>query len=296
MTRICDYEGSRYRTEFWENGNRQYEDLAERIALKHMLPARGWRLIEIGAGFGRLADMYGGYEQVVLVDYARTQMEEARRYLGNDDRFMYVVADVYNLPFADDLFDALVMIRVMHHLTAVPAALTELRRVMAASGTAVIEHASKCHTKAILRWWLRRQNWNPFDLDPHEFVELNIDFHPKWMRRQFTTAGFSIEAIRTVSHYRLAWLKRLIPAGVLAWLDGLAQPSGRWWQITPSVFLQAAPNKETSPVPAGIFFKCPACGNTRLQPAENSLDCPACRKRWEFKDGIYNFKTPLADS
>lgn len=295
MTRICDYEGSRYRTEFWENGNRQYEDLAERIALKHMLPARGRRLIEIGAGFGRLADMYSGYEQVVLVDYARTQMEEARRYLGNDDRFMYVVADVYRLPFVADLFDALVMIRVMHHLTDVPAALTELCRIMTADGTAVIEHASKCHTKSILRWLLRRQNWNPFDLEPHEFVELNIDFHPKWMRRQFAATGFSVTAIRTVSHYRLALLKKLIPAGILAGLDGLAQPSGRWWQITPSVFLQATPNKEASPISAGAFFKCPACGNARLQQAENSLDCPVCRNRWEVKDGIYNFKTPLAD-
>lgn len=294
MTRICDYEGSRYRTEFWENGNRQYEDLAERIALKHMLPPQGRRLIEVGAGFGRLADMYGGYEQVVLVDYARTQMEEARRYLGDDARFMYVVADVYNLPFGDDLFDALVMIRVMHHLTNVPAALTELRRILGASGTAVVEHASKCHTKAILRWLLRRQAWNPFDLEPHEFVELNIDFHPKWMRRQFAAAGFSVEAVRTVSHYRLPWLKKMIPAKILAGLDGLAQPSGRWWQVTPSIFLQAAPQKEPRIVPSGEFFKCPACGNPRLQPAENSLDCPVCYKRWEFKDGIYNFKTPLA--
>ena len=66
MPRICDYEGSQYRSEFWGIRDRQYEDAVERIAISKLLPARGVRLIEIGAGFGRLANLYAGYEQVVL--------------------------------------------------------------------------------------------------------------------------------------------------------------------------------------------------------------------------------------
>ena len=145
MPRICDYEGSRYRTDFWEGQNREYEDRVERVALQKLLPSQGERLVEIGAGFGRLANLYQGYRQVVLTDYARTQLEEARKCLGQDDRFIFVVADVYRLPFVDNLFDALTMVRVMHHLADVPAALAELQRVMAPHGTAVIEHASKLH-------------------------------------------------------------------------------------------------------------------------------------------------------
>ena len=102
MTRICDYEGSRYRADFWENQNRSYEDAVERVAMKKLLPPTGRRLIEIGAGFGRLVDLYQGYDQVFLTDYARTQLEEAQRYLGPDQRLTYVVADVYNLPFVDN--------------------------------------------------------------------------------------------------------------------------------------------------------------------------------------------------
>jgi len=291
VTRICDYEGSRYRTEFWENGNRRYEDLAERIALRRLLPPQGDRLIEVGAGFARLADLYSGYRQVVLVDYARSQLEEARRYLGHDPRLTLVVADVYNLPFADSLFDALVMIRVMHHLTDVPAALRELHRIARPAATAVIEHASKRHLKAILRWLLRRQDWNPFDPAPHEFVELNIDFHPAWMRRQFQRAGFAITNTRTVSHFRLPLLKRLIPPRILAALDGLAQPTGRWWQLSPSVFLQAGPQKPPVPPPTA-FFRCPACHAQRLQSTADALLCPDCGRRWTHQDGIYDFKTP----
>ena len=64
---ICDYEGSTYRTDFWEGQDREYEDLAERIALRKLLPPDGDLLMEVGAGFGRLANLYDGYINVPLI-------------------------------------------------------------------------------------------------------------------------------------------------------------------------------------------------------------------------------------
>jgi len=291
LPRICDYEGSKYRTEFWEEQNRDYEDLTERIALRNMLPTQGKRLLEVGAGFGRLVDLYEGYEQVILMDYARTQLEEARHYLGQDERFIFVVADVYKMPFIDNLVDALVMVRVIHHLTDVPAALREIQRATNPEGVVVIEHANKRHLKAVLRWLLRRQAWNPFSHEPHEFVELNIDFHPTWMRQQFSAAGFTIQDVRTVSHYRLPFLKNNLSANFLARLDGLVQPTGRWFQYTPSIFLKATPTK-TEPAPVTGFFQCPTCLNPHLQNKDTSLACSNCGHHWAIIDGIYDFKTP----
>src|SRR5512137_980465 len=102
---VCDYEGSRYSTEFWTR-EREYEDRAERIALKKLLPPRGGTLIEIGAGAGRLADLYLGYGRIVLMDYARSTLVEARaRVLTRfpdamrAERFLFVAADLYALPF-----------------------------------------------------------------------------------------------------------------------------------------------------------------------------------------------------
>jgi ubiquinone/menaquinone biosynthesis C-methylase UbiE len=293
LPRICDYEGSQYRTDFWESKNREYEDGVERVAMQRLLPPRGERLLEIGAGFGRLADLYQGYRQVVLADYARTQLEEAQNCLGDDDRFIYVVADVYKMPFVDNLFDTLTMIRVMHHLSDVPAALTELHRVIAPRGTAVIEYASKFHLKSLLRRLLHRQDWSPFDHTPFEFVELNFDFHPAWMSQQFEAAGFEINNCRTVSHFRLDWLKRLLPTPWLVKLDSWAQPTGNWWQLTPSVFLEAQVQKPPAPSPVD-FFCCPVCGGSELSSTDESvLFCKGCRRRWSFKNGIYDFKTPL---
>ncbi len=80
---ICDYEGSRYSSEFWTQA-RTYEDAVERIALQALLPPKGKTLIEIGAGFGRLAELYAGYDTVVLMDYAHTQLAQAVERLGTD--------------------------------------------------------------------------------------------------------------------------------------------------------------------------------------------------------------------
>lgn len=299
MSRICDYEGSRYRTDFWEDQNRAYEDGVERVALQKLLPRSGELLIEVGAGFGRLADLYRGYRQVVLLDYARTQLEEAQQYLGETDRFTLVAADVYRLPFVDNLFDTLTMVRVMHHLADVPAALTELHRIVKPGGTAVIEHASKFHLKSLLRWFLRRQDWNPFDYKPVEFVELNFDFHPVWMRRQLAAAGFTVQNTRTVSHYRLNLLKRTVPTAWLIKLDSWAQSTGNWWQLTPSLFVQAQAQKSLKQSPNG-FFRCPVCGSSPLShpnphpdTSDAVLTCPRCQRGWSYQNGIYDFKTPL---
>ncbi len=90
---VCDYEGSDYRTRFWENQGRNYEDLVERVALGRMMPPTGNTLIEIGAGFGRLADEYRDYDKVVLFDYSRTLLREAQEILGDDPRFIYVAGN-----------------------------------------------------------------------------------------------------------------------------------------------------------------------------------------------------------
>jgi len=47
---LCDYEGSNYQQEFWEKGNRAYEDAAEALALKKLLPHGGKHLLELGGG------------------------------------------------------------------------------------------------------------------------------------------------------------------------------------------------------------------------------------------------------
>src|SRR5512142_3417053 len=101
MTRppVCDYEGSDYQSTFWERGEREYEDGAEAVALRRLLPKSGRLLLELGAGAGRNTPRYVGFERIVLVDYSRTQLQQAQRRLGDSAQYIYVAADVYRLPF-----------------------------------------------------------------------------------------------------------------------------------------------------------------------------------------------------
>ena len=81
---VCDYEGSDYQTSFWDQGGREYEDRAEAIALKTAATrAADSLLLELGAGAGRNTPRYTGYERIVLLDYSRTQLQQARARLGD---------------------------------------------------------------------------------------------------------------------------------------------------------------------------------------------------------------------
>jgi len=292
--RLCDYEDTDYRADFWEGRGREYEDLAERIALRRLLPSTGCRLIDIGAGFGRLSEFYGGYEQVVLLDYSRSLLRQAQARLGRDGRILYVAASFYAMPFVDSVFDTAMTVRVMHHVEDVAALLGEVARVLAGSGAYVLEFASKRHLKAIFRYVLRRQRWSPFEPAPYEFAEMNFNFHPAWMRDRLSEAGFHVKHQRTVSHFRLPLFKRWIPARFLAALDGLCQPTGAWWQLTPSVFVDCTVNKSGASTPAQFLFRCPACCSASLYESDEAVACDGCGHLWPIEDGIYNFKSPLS--
>jgi len=292
---VCDYEGSDYRTRFWEDAGRSYEDRVERIALQRLMPPTGDTLIDIGAGFGRLADEYSGYKRVVLFDYSRSLLREAQERLGDDPRFIYVAGSWYQMPFVAGLFETMVQVRTIHHAADVPALFQELARIGQPSGSYVLEFASKHHIKAILRYWSGRQRWSPFQLQPIEFIELNFDFHPRWMQQQLLGAEFIPDRILTVSHFRLPLFKRLLPASFLASLDSLAQLTGQWWQLSPSVFVRSSVPESGSPAEPGAFFACPECQSPLGKVVDGRLICPnmACGLQWRFEDGLYDFKVPV---
>lgn len=288
---ICDYEGSSYQSAFWEHGGREYEDRVEAIALRRILPPGGRRLLEVGAGAGRNTPRYAGFEQIVLFDYSRSQLEQAQRLLGTAPRYIYVVGDVYRLPFSVAVFDAATMIRTLHHLAEPARALGRVSESLVDGSTFILEYANKRNLKAVLRWLLGRQDWNPFAPDMHEFAELNFNFHPQHVRQLLEDAGFQIGRQLTVSHFRIELLKRIAPLGLLVAFDAALQWSGGVLQLTPSVFIEAI-------LPGAgeigeLEFMCPSCGGLRLDSEQLGLRCGSCTRLWEYRNGIFDFKSPL---
>jgi SAM-dependent methyltransferase len=285
---VCNYEGSDYQTSFWDQGNRAYEDAAEATALRRMLPQSGKLLLELGAGAGRNTPRYQGYERIVVLDYSRTQLLQAQQRLGKSDRYIYVAADIYKLPFVDGLFDGATMIRTLHHMADAPQALAQVERVMQTGGTFILEYASKQNLKAIARWLLFMQKWSPFSPEPVEFVKLNFDFSPRTVHAWLGDLNFKIEKILTVSHLRMDIFKKTLPLKWLVAMDGLFSQTGNWWQLTPSVFVQ---NTALCQKPAAEgFFQCPACGSTSLTEAGEVAICNDCHRTYSRADGIYDFR------
>jgi ubiquinone/menaquinone biosynthesis C-methylase UbiE len=299
---ICDYEGSDYQTSFWDKGGREYEDRTEAIALKRLLPKHGRLLLELGAGAGRNTPRYTRFERIVLLDYSRTQLEQAQKRLGKSDQYVYVAADVYRLPFVEGLFDAATMIRTLHHMADAPKALEQVKNVLGAGGVFILEFANKLNLKAIFRYLLGRQTWSPFTLESIEFAKLNFDFHPKAVRNWLKALDFAIEKTLTLSHFRVGLLKRIVPTSILVFLDSLFQWTGAWWQFSPSVFVRATRvGRNARSVPSHPFgqdnilsyFKCPDCGHAPLTGKTSYLECSNCMKAWQVKDGIYDFRAPM---
>jgi SAM-dependent methyltransferase len=291
---IIDYEGSDYQQTFWDQGKRDYEDQVEAAALKRLLPLNGKLLLELGAGAGRNTPRYAGFERVVLLDYSLSQLQQAQARLGSNQHAIYVAADIYRLPFLANLFDAATMIRVLHHMADAPRALQQVHHVLKTGGVFILEYANKQNLKAILRYLLGRQSWSPFTREPVEFETLNFDFHPQAVRSWLQSCGFTIERQLTVSHFRLNLLKRIIPLSLLVSLDTLIQPSGKWFQLTPSVFLRAHVQGQVSSNMGDLqpdkFFRCLECNHFPLNKKGDRLFCPACNKFYPVVDGIYDFR------
>jgi SAM-dependent methyltransferase len=289
--KICDYEGSNYRTDFWEGRGRDYEDRIERIALRRLLPDGGKRALEIGAGFGRLSDEFDQFDQVVVMDYSFSQLQYAQEHHGVSDHFIYVAADAYQLPFKAGAFDAATMIRVIHHMADVPTVLHQVRRVLNPNARFVLEHANKQNLKAMARYALRKQDWSPYARDPVEFVELNFDFHPAYILKALQNAGFLPKKRLPVSFFRINALKQTVPTSLLVGLDSLLQYTGILF--TPSVFVQAfASNQGEDNLDAETIFVCPADGGDLTRKGD-VMTCRECGLRYAIRDGIYDFKAPL---
>ncbi len=237
----AEYPDLRYRDVFW--ADRDYEDRCDRLALRALLPRpegrAGRRLLEVGAGFGRLRDEYGGYAEVILLDASSAHLTAAQERFADDPRVRVVSGDAFRLPFDDGSLDAVVCVRVIHHFAEPGPAIAELARVLHPGGSLVLEFANKRNLKAILRFAIRRQAWSPFASGSVAYREVHFDHAPSDVRRWLQRAGLRIEATRTASLLRFPLLSRHLPLGLLEAVERPLQRLLAPVTAGPSVFVRA---------------------------------------------------------
>ena len=133
--------------------NARYEDLRPvareyihkcHLRVNRYIKQSGKYLLDAGSGpvqWPEYLTYSKGYQYRVCLDISIVALEEARRRLG--DKGLYVVSDVTNLPFKQDVFDGLVSLHTLHHIPPAeqPDAYVGLARVLKPDCTGVVVNA-----------------------------------------------------------------------------------------------------------------------------------------------------------
>ena len=236
---ISDYNGYDYKKEFWENVDREYEDQADRMAIRKLLPKRMNKFADIGGGYGRLANEYlKRAHTVIIFDYSKSELEQAKDIYG--DKVETRSGDIYKLPFKDAELDGLMMIRVTHHLEHLDQAVAELYRVLKPGGVAVIEVANKRTLPKIARYVTGRSKVNPFDHKVANYKNISangfFNYHPKYVEDIFEKTGFKTEKVLSVSNFRNRSLKKVFGTQNLVKMEDNAQKLLAPIRFAPSIY------------------------------------------------------------
>ncbi|MBP5512915.1 class I SAM-dependent methyltransferase [Candidatus Saccharibacteria bacterium] len=236
---ISDYNGYDYKADFWEGADREYEDQADRMAIRKLLPKRMDKFADIGGGYGRLAGEYlRRAHKIYIFDYSKTELQQAKEIYG--DKIETKAGDIYKLPFRDDELDGLMMVRVTHHLKELPKAIEELYRVLKPGGVAVIEVANKRTLPKMARYVTGKSKVNPFDKKVANYKEISKDgfynYHPKYVEEIFAKTGFKREKVLSVSNFRSKTLKKIFKTNNLVKMENTAQQVLAPVRFAPSIY------------------------------------------------------------
>ena len=282
------YDGTEYK-EFWAGRQKASLDELEQALVRELLPESGRRIIDIGCGFGRLADCYlDRFEQVVMLDGSITLLQQARDTLK--DRAVYIAADANHLPLATSGFDCAVMIRVLHHLSDTQWTLSELNRILGDGGVFLFNYSNKLSARQLFRRLLRWNAENPFILEPMMSGQMLMQHHPTYVHRMLKKTGFS------EMHYfgtgvvdkligRLGRFEKWLPSGrALAPFFGLIK-------LAPWIMCRTRSNGAVLKDYRSIddLFICPAC-QAAVRRSERFYVCTRCHSSYPIENGIADFR------
>lgn len=228
--------------QYWEG--REYEHAAEEIAIKRLLRNRHFaHAVDVGGGFGRLCVLLENYaDKVTLAEPSQQQLDLAKDYLKDHPEIERKQMQADDLKFKDSSIDLLTMVRVMHHLPDPSAEFSEISRVLAPSGYAIIEVANYAHARNRIKYLLKgeRMPVKPVDIrSPKNRREDEIAFvnhNPHTVIRQLAHAGLAVERTLSVSNLRSPGLKKILPRGAMLAVERVLQQPLASLYFGPSVF------------------------------------------------------------
>lgn len=271
-----------------------------REALATVSPSR---VLEIGTGAGRLSSVIQGNAR----EYAALDITPeflARIPLRNGTASLRVAANVYHLPFVDQAFPAVVMVRVLGFLEDPRAALEEIGRVMRPGGLLVVSynpHPSVASLVDDLKVGLSRSPTEPkrsMTFSRQAIVPVRPSSFPAWsltraeFRRTVDAAGLVGTVERPTGWEEYPGLRKL-PA---KFFHSLSHAASRIGGFPTRFALLRRPGESLGP-PAewGQVLACPACRSPLGASTRHDLPaitCTQCHRSWPREDGILDARWP----
>ena len=94
----------------------------------------GAKVLELGCG---TASMWAGHDDLIagcgtlmLTDLSEGMLSTARENIGERKNVAYALADIQDIPFADDSFDAVIANSMLYHVPDIEKGIREVRRVL----------------------------------------------------------------------------------------------------------------------------------------------------------------------
>ena len=233
---------------YWDN--RSYEHESEVVAIRSFLnqiPTIN-KIVDIGAGFGRLTPDYAfRAKSVTLTEPSSKLLAIARKNLSENKKINFVQSKIENLndKFRNGSFDLAIMVRVAHHIKDLDMTFNSVSKLLTPSGYFIFEFANKIHAKALITNLAHGNlsyltDVSPQDKSTHKEKTLPfLNYHPKLVSEKLQKAGFKILEKRSVSNIRSPFLKKHIPISMLISLESKLQTSLSVINFGPSIFVLA---------------------------------------------------------
>jgi SAM-dependent methyltransferase len=231
----------------------------------------------------------GRFRQVIMIDGSMSLLRQAVEKTRG--QAVYIACDVTRLPFRAASFDAVLLIRVFHHIPDSPAFLAEMHRLLSSQGQFVFSYLNKRNLKRIIKWLVGANKENPFSTEPGGVGTTMMSHHPTAVKRMLTESGFS--------------KMQVLGAGVLDRFFGRVGLEGKWiaiaercaaffaWsQMAPWILCRAAAQSHTSLIESqelSELLQCPACGG-KVSGQKHEWLCQTCKRCYPVVDGIIDFR------
>lgn len=236
---------------YWKG--REYEHKSEVLAISRLLqkiPEIN-KVLEVGAGFGRLLTSYKfRAKKVILTDPSAKLISKAMKKYKKIKGIEFLQSTLKNLEDKKGIsnLDLILMVRVLHHIEDIDEAFKIINKLLKDKGYFILEFPNKNNLKASIRHILKGDITYPISIFPVDIrSKYNkrkgtlpfINYNPDQILEKLKQNDFEVMEIRSVSNIRSTFIKRFIPLHTLIDIEKLLQLPFAKIYFGPSFFVLA---------------------------------------------------------